>query len=183
MLSDEEFLHALADGLPEAFPPVRDQLDYYAGDDGVLLYVVLADARRWIEDNVLVIERPGYTGEMHQQICEALGRAAYYGSIGDVSARDVDLDRIEALDRALSPPHATVRPGAEGALHRFWAVIERAAEDADGPRQTLLMIELYEGVGWTEDVVGYLGPRALELMHAARIELAWCNGQIGRWAR
>jgi len=97
MLNDEEFFQALVDGLPEAFPPVRDQLDYYAGDDGVLLYVVLADARRWIEDNVLVIERPGYTEEMHQQMCEALGRAAYYGSIGDVSARDADLDRIEAL--------------------------------------------------------------------------------------
>jgi len=61
-------------------------------------------------------------------------------------------------------------------------VIERAADDADGPRRTLLMIELYAGVGWTEDVVDYLKPRALELMHAARIELAWCNGQIGRWA-
>jgi len=183
MLSDEEFLQALVDGLPEAFPAVHEQLDYYFDDGRVLLYVVLADARRWVEDNVLVIERPGYTDEMHQQMCEALGRAAYYGSIGDVSVGDADLDRLEALDRGLPPPHATVRPGAEGALQRFWAVIEAAAEDADGPRQTLLMIELYEGVGWTEDVVDYLGPRALELMHAARIELAWCNGQIGRWAR
>ncbi len=181
MLSDEEFLQALVDALPEAFPP--GDLDYCVDDDGgVLLYIAVAHARRWLEDNVLLIERPGYTDELHEQMVQALGKAAYHASIGDASGGDADLDRVDAIEHDLPPPHAIVREGAEEAMRRFWTVMELAAEDADGPRQTLLMIELYEGVGWTEDVIGYLGPRAVELMHAARIELAWCNGQIGRWA-
>jgi len=162
----------------------RGDLDYYVDEDGgVLLYVAVGDARCWLEDNVLLIERPGFTDEMLEQVVQALGKAAYHASIGDASGGDADLDRIvEAIDRDLPPPHAIVRAGAEEAMRRFWALMELAAEDADHPRQTLLMIELYEGVGWTEDVIGYLGPRAVELMHAARNELADGNGQIGRWA-
>lgn len=181
MLSDEEFLQALVDALPEAFPP-GDLDDYVGEDDGVLLYIAVAHARRWLEDNVLLIERPGYTDELHEQMVQALGKAAYYASIGDASRGDADLDRLDAIDRDLPPPHAIVREGAEEAMRRFWAVMELAAADADGPRETLLMIQLYEGVGWTDDVIEYLGPRAVELMHTARIELAYCNGQIGRWA-
>jgi len=182
MLSDEEFLHALADGLPDAFPP--EDLDDYVDEDDVQLYIALGDARCWIEDNVLLIERLGFTDEMLEQVAQALGKAAYHASIGDASGGDADLDRVvEAIDRDLPPPHAIVREGAEEALRRFWAIMELAAEDADGPRRTLLMIELYEGVGWTDDVIEYLGPRAVELMNAARIALADANGQIGRWAR
>lgn len=181
MLHDEEFLQALVDGLPEAFPP-GDLDDYVDEDGGVLLYIAVGDARRWLEDNVLLIERPGFTDEMLEQVVQALGKAAYHASIGDASGGDADLDRVvEAIDRDLPPPHAIVRAGTEEAMRRFWAIMELAAEDADGPRRTLLMIELYEGVGWTEDVIEYLGPRALEVMHAARIELAYSNGQIGRW--
>ncbi len=181
MLSDEEFLHARAEGLPDAFPP--EDLDDYVDEDGVQLYIALGDARCWIEDNVLVIERPGFTDEMLEQVAQALGKAAYNASIGEASGGDADLDRVEAIDRDLPPPHAIVLEGAEEALRRFWAIMELAAEDADGPRRTLLMIELYEGVGWTDDVIEYLGPRAVELMNAARIALADANGQIGRWAR
>lgn len=182
MLSDEEFLQALVDGFPEAFP-CGDVDDYVDEDGRVLLYIAVGDARCWLEDDVLLIERPGLTDEMLEELVQAFGKAAYHASIGDASVAEPDLDRVvEAIDRDRPPPHAIVRAGAEEAMRRFWTVMELAAEDADGPRQTLLMIELYEGVGWTEDVIGYLGPRAVELMHAARIELAWCNGQIGRWA-
>lgn len=181
MLGDGEFLQALVDGFPEAFP--RGDVDDYVDEDGrALLYIAVGDARRWLEDNVLLIERRGFTDEMLEQLAQALGKAAYHASIGDASGGDVDLDRVEAIDRDLPPPHAIVRAGTEEAMRRFWAIMELAAEAADGPRQTLLMIELYEGVGWTEDVIEYLGPRALEVMHTARNELADGNGQIGRWA-
>lgn len=182
MLSAEDFLRVLVDVLPEAFSTERID-DYVDEDLGVQLYSALGDARCWIEDEVLMIERPGFTDDMLEQVVQALGTAAYYASIGDAKGGDADLDRVEAIDRDLPPPNAIVRAGAEDAMRRFWAIVELAADDADGPRRTLLMIELYEGVGWTEDVIEYLGPRAIELMNAARIELADCSGQIGRWAR
>ena len=57
-----------------------------------------------------------------------------------------------------------MKPGREEVFRRFWAFIERASEDADVHMETLLMLELVEGVAWTEDVIEYVGPRARALL-------------------
>jgi hypothetical protein len=77
----------------------------------------------------------------------------------------------------------TVLPGGEERLRRFFDYVEEAAADAveDEQLANLLMIELFEGVVWTDDVIEYRGPRTRALLEDARIALASANSAIGRW--
>jgi hypothetical protein len=77
---------------------------------------------------------------------------------------------------------ARVRPGGEDALRRFFEYFEALAADPDRDMQNLLMIELFEGVPWVQDVIDYVGPNTRAVMRRAQEHLAWCNGAIGRWA-
>ena len=85
-----------------------------------------------------------------------------------------------ALDIRHAPLRAAVRPAREGAFRRFWEFVEAQAANADRELQTLLAIELFEGVWWTEDVMEYLGPHTRALLDEARVWLAPYNGAIGR---
>ncbi len=76
---------------------------------------------------------------------------------------------------------ASVRLGCEQRFAQLWGLIEEALLDADDQLKTVLMIELFEGVGWTEDVLQYLGPRTRELLREAQSVLQPYNDQIGRW--
>ncbi|WP_354697222.1 hypothetical protein [Paraconexibacter sp. AEG42_29] len=107
------------------------------------------------------------------------GRPLLYVAFGD--AREW-IEKNVLVHAYVSEPRTSVRPAHRATFVEFWELVERAAEDADRDRRLLLMIELYEHVGWTDDVLAYLGPNALELLDAARTELAHSARQIGRWA-
>lgn len=84
------------------------------------------------------------------------------------------------------PLRASVRPGFEDAVRRYWHFVEDQARAGagDGDLETLLQIECFEGVGWVEDLGDYLGPRTRELLtDAQESSLAHVNGQIGRWSK
>jgi hypothetical protein len=76
-----------------------------------------------------------------------------------------------------------VLPGGEDSLRRFFGYIEDVAADAspDERLANLLMIELFEGVVWTGDLIEYLGPHTRALLEEARMVLADANAAIGRW--
>jgi hypothetical protein len=76
-----------------------------------------------------------------------------------------------------------VLPGGEDRLRRFFGYMEQLAADAheDARLANLLMIELFEGVVWTDDLIEYLGPHTRALLEEARIVLAAASGAIGRW--
>ena len=96
--------------------------------------------------------------------------------------------RIWLEDHAIKvrwvPLRASVRPGREDVVRRFWAFVEdqALAGAGDVALENLLQIECFEGVGWVEDLGEYLGPRTRELLVDAQDGLAHSNGQIGRWA-
>src|SRR4051794_40460118 len=77
-----------------------------------------------------------------------------------------------ALDLRYEPPGTSVRPGCEDVFRRFWDFVERQADGADDRLRTLLAIELFEGVWWTEDVIDHLGPHTRALLDDARVFLA-----------
>jgi hypothetical protein len=85
--------------------------------------------------------------------------------------------RINPLRRV-----ARVRRGGEEALRRYFAFFEPLAADPDPGMQNLLMIELFEGVVWVEDVIEYVGPNTRALLTRARTELSAVNSAIGRWS-
>ena len=58
-----------------------------------------------------------------------------------------------ALDIGVLPRVARVRPGGEDPLRRYFDYVEPLASDPDRSMQNLLMIELFEGVVWVEDVI------------------------------
>ena len=76
---------------------------------------------------------------------------------------------------------ARVRTGTEDALRRYFAYVEPLAADPDRGMQNLLMIELFEGVVWVQDVIDYLGPDTRALLARAQVALADANSAIGRW--
>ncbi len=82
------------------------------------------------------------------------------------------------------PLRASVRPGGEDVLRRFWDFVEEQAQAGAGDErlETLLQIECFEGVGWVEDLIEFVRPRTRELLADAQVGLADANGQIGRWA-
>jgi hypothetical protein len=61
---------------------------------------------------------------------------------------------------------ASVRSGREDVVRRFWGFVEEQAEHAadDVHLRSLLQIECFEGVGWVEDVIEYLGPRTRDVL-------------------
>jgi hypothetical protein len=86
----------------------------------------------------------------------------------------------EVLDRPLFGRKVTVRPGREDDMRAFWAFVERATAEGDRDVHTLLQIELFEGIYWTEDVVEWLGPRTRALLDEARVWLRPYNRSVGR---
>jgi hypothetical protein len=72
--------------------------------------------------------------------------------------------------------------GGEDPLRRYFDYVEPLASDPDRGMQNLLMIELFEGVVWVEDVIDYLGPHTRALLARAQVELAHGNSAIGRWS-
>jgi hypothetical protein len=80
-----------------------------------------------------------------------------------------------ALDISIRPIRATVRPEHRDAFRRFWNFIEAQAHRGNGDKglETLLQIECFEGVGWVDDVLEYLGrqTRVCSLMHSAGLRV------------
>jgi hypothetical protein len=89
-----------------------------------------------------------------------------------------------ALDISTCPMRAKVRPEHSDAFRRFWTFIEDQAHRGNGDKrlETLLQIECFEGVGWVDDVLEYLGPQTRRLLLDAQRWLASYNDQVGRWA-
>jgi hypothetical protein len=104
------------------------------------------------------------------------GEALAYPALGQ--ARSWLEDHV--LDLRIMPLRASVRAGREDVFRRFWAFVEERAATDDRSLRNLLMIELFEGVWWTEDVMDYLGPSTRRLLDEARVALAPYNGAIGR---
>lgn len=92
-------------------------------------------------------------------------------------ARDWIEDHALAVDRRSE----TVEIRRAEILQRFFGFIESVAQGADQSTQNLLMIELFEGTPWTEDVLRFLGPETVALLRQAQVVLAPYNGWIGRW--
>jgi hypothetical protein len=90
-----------------------------------------------------------------------------------------------ALRIRILPRRARVRPDHVDVFRRFWTFIEEEAQSGKGDDdlETLLQIECFEGVGWVEDVLEYLGPATRALLDDAQRSLSRYNGQIGRWAK
>jgi hypothetical protein len=86
-----------------------------------------------------------------------------------------------ALQIGVLPRRARVRPELEEAFRRFWAFVEEQARDADDDMKTMLQIECFEGVGWVEDVIEYVGPATRQLLADAQVWLARYNRSVGRW--
>ncbi len=68
------------------------------------------------------------------------------------------------------------------AMRRFWTFIEAEALAGAGDEdlENLIMIECFEGIGWTKDVLDLLGPRTRVLLRKAEAELEPYNSQIGK---
>lgn len=62
----------------------------------------------------------------------------------------------------------TVPPGSVEALRRFFAYVEQAITDCEPDQRGWIMVELFEHVPWTEDVVEYLGPETVGLLRQAQ---------------
>jgi hypothetical protein len=144
-------------------------------------YAAGVDDRQFVEDLMDALpeafaapeEREHYLGD------EPLA----YPALGD--ARIWIEDHALTVSRLLRL-HAQVKAERADAFARFWDFVEsqalasRARDDAQ--LQTLLAIECFEGVGWVEDVIEYLGPETRALLLEARHWLAGYNDQVGRWA-
>lgn len=67
-------------------------------------------------------------------------------------------------------------------LQRFFAYIEGVlVEHASDRDRGWIMVELFEGIPWVEDVIDFLGPHTTALLRDAQDVLARYNGRIGRW--
>jgi hypothetical protein len=77
---------------------------------------------------------------------------------------------------------STKRPpeGAD-ALRRFFAYMEQVIADAPEDDRGWIMVELFEGVPWIEDVIDVLGPKTIESLRVAQRELRRYNHWIGDW--
>lgn len=85
-----------------------------------------------------------------------------------------------AVDR--SAQSVQILPGGHEPLAAFFNYMEEtiaAAEDQSD--RNWIMVELFEGVPWIEDVLQYLGPRTVALLRTAQRVLAEHNGWIGNW--
>jgi hypothetical protein len=155
MLSDGALLELLLSEFPEAV--VRDSEDYV--DDGrPMLYLLLADVRIWIRDNLVRTER-----DVPPAVERAANRLLARVS-EDRSALNRFAEQLGELYRDVPPPRLYVRDGCEERFARFWELMEMAAEDADGGRRQLLAIELHEPLFCTDEMAAeYLGPLQLEL--------------------
>jgi hypothetical protein len=90
-------------------------------------------------------------------------------------------DHVLDVDRRAQT--CVLRPTASETLRRFFSYIEQVLEaTAGGSRTGWMQVELFEGVPWTEDVIGYLGPRTTALLRDAQQTLQPYNGWIGRWS-
>jgi hypothetical protein len=74
------------------------------------------------------------------------------------------------------------RPEGEDMLRRFCAYMEQVIAETPEDDRGWIMVELFEGVPWIEDVIDVLGPRTVELLRVAQRELRRYNGWIGDWA-
>jgi hypothetical protein len=134
------------------------------------------DERAFVE--ALLAAMPELSGDRDRYLDEQ--GALAYPALGDA--------RIWLEDHAIAvrrlPLRASVRPGREDVVRRFWDFVEAQAVAAagDDDLENLLQIECFEGVGWVEDLGEYLGPRTRELLADAQVTLAHANRQIGRWA-
>ncbi|HEY7618892.1 MAG TPA: hypothetical protein VH834_03925 [Solirubrobacteraceae bacterium] len=64
---------------------------------------------------------------------------------------------------------ASVRPGREDLVRRFWDFVEQqaAASAGEADLETLLSLECFEGVAWVDDLDEYLGPSTRALRRSA----------------
>src|SRR4051812_36462232 len=68
-------------------------------------------------------------------------------------------------------------------LRRFFAYMEEVLADHAGDSgRGWIMVELFEGIPWVEDVIDFLGPQTVALLREAQDVLARYNGWIGRWS-
>ena len=76
-----------------------------------------------------------------------------------------------------------VRAGGEDPLRRFFGYMELVIARARRPEDTnWIMVEMFEGIPWTEDVITYLGPETIALLREAQDALRPYSSWIGRWS-
>ena len=73
------------------------------------------------------------------------------------------------------------RPERADVLRRFFAYIEQAIADTPDDDRGWIMVELFEGIPWVEDVIDVLGPQTVEQLRVAQRELRRFNSWIGDW--
>src|SRR4051812_37850351 len=77
-----------------------------------------------------------------------------------------------------------LRPERADVLRRFFAYMEQViADPACRADQGWIMVELFEGIPWVEDVIEFLGPDTAALLREAQDGLARYSGWIGNWGQ
>ena len=150
-MNGERFVRGLADALPEAF----------AGVDLVEKY----DHTRWATAEELAQVPPGD---------DAWARTT-------ALANAVRWIEQEALAISRAERAAVIRPDRADAIRRFFTYMETVIAGASDDDRGWIMVELFEGIPWTEDVIEVLGPRTTELLRQAQIDLEPYSWWIGRW--
>jgi|tagenome__1003787_1003787.scaffolds.fasta_scaffold20972830_4 hypothetical protein len=112
--------------------------------------------------------------------------ADYSAPDEDAWAKTIALaDAVEWMeDQALMVKRrkASTAIGRPDVVRRFFAYMEQVLIDHPGNSDRgWIMVELFEGIPWVEDVIDFLGPQTVALLREAQDFLAPYNGWIGRW--
>ncbi len=151
MKAGERFVRGLADAVPEAFDHV-DLADEY-------------DQAEWTS----AADKAAMTSDD-----DAWARTiALSDALQWVWTVAVDVD-----DRRRT---TMLRPEGADVLRRFFGYMEEVIRATPAAERGWIMVELFEGVSWIEDVIGFLGPSTVALLRHAQDELAVYNSRIGRW--
>jgi len=127
-------------------------------------------------------------GEYDHTVWTSVDETTSPGGPDDAWARTIALaDAVRWIeDHALIVKRrrmsTSVRPGGADPLDRFFAYIEEHLRSAPAQDRGWISVELFEGIPWVEDVLDHLGPRTVELLREAQIDLRRFNRWIGRWS-
>ena len=119
-------------------------------------------------------------------LAEKYGYVEYSAPDEDAWARTIALaDAVKWIeDEALvvKRRQASTAIRRPDVLRRFFAYMEEVLVDHPGQREHgWIMVELFEGIPWVQDVIDFLGPRTVALLREAQHVLSPYNACIGRW--
>ena len=119
-------------------------------------------------------------------LAEEYGYAAYSAADEDAWARTIALaDAVkwmEAEALVVSRREESTAVRRPDLLRRFFAYVEEVlVAQSDDSDRGWIMVELFEGIPWVEDVIDFLGPQTTALLREAQDVLARYNGWIGTW--